>query len=90
MIYKLKLYPQARKDLDQFKRHEPGCFRKAAALLLELEKHPYSGTGRPEQLKYDLTGRWSRRINAEHRMVYRVVDDVVEVHVLSMRYHYKK
>lgn len=45
---------------------------------------------KPEPLKYELAGYWSRRINAEHRIIYSVHDDIVTVYVLSMRYHYVK
>ena len=41
----------------------------------ELEKHPFTGTGRPEQLKHKLAGNWSRRINQEHRLVYKILDE---------------
>jgi toxin YoeB len=50
--------------------------------------HPKIGSGRPEQLKYELTGKWSRRIDDEHRMVYTIDEEVVVVEVLKMRYHY--
>ncbi len=89
-MYKLILSPEAKMDLHHFKRSEPSCYRKAAILLDELREHPYTGTGRPEPLKYDLTGSWSRRINSEHRIVYKVLDDIVEVHISAMRTHYKK
>ncbi len=47
---------------------------------------PYDGAGKPESLKFNLTGFWSRRIDQEHRLVYRVTDQ--ELHVLTCRYHY--
>ena len=53
-------------------------------------QHPYIGIGKSEALKYELAGYWSRRINPEHRIVYRVIDDMVEIEVLAMRYHYGK
>jgi Txe/YoeB family toxin of toxin-antitoxin system len=43
-----------------------------------------------ERLKYGLSGRWSRRINSEHRIIYKINDDKIEILVLSMRYHYTK
>jgi toxin YoeB len=45
------------------------------------------GIGNPEALRHDFSGYWSRRINTEHRIVYRVVED--EVHVVQCRYHYR-
>ena len=63
---------------------------KITALLKDIAAHPYTGIGKPEPLKYELAGYWSRRINAEHRIIYSVHDNIVTVYVLSMRYHYVK
>ena len=54
----------------------------------ELKSHPYSGTGKPEELKYDLQGYWSRRINQKDRMVYSINDNTVTVEVVSAMGHY--
>ena len=59
--------------------------KKIAELLADISKHPYSGIGKPEPLKYDLTGKWSRRINMEHRIVYSVHEETIEVYVFSMK-----
>ena len=64
--------------------------KKIAALLEDISAHPYVGIGKPEALKYELSGTWSRRINSEHRIISRVLDPVVEVQVLAMRYHYAR
>ncbi len=61
---------------------------KITALLKDMAEHPYTGIGKPEPLKYELAGYWSRRINSEHRIVYSVHGDKLIVYVLSMRYHY--
>ena len=50
----------------------------------------YTGIGKPEPLKYELAGKWSRRINSEHRLIYSVHDDMIEVSIFSMRHHYSK
>jgi toxin YoeB len=89
-MYELILSDKATEDLQYFKRHDALCYKKALSLLEELIKHPYTGTGKPERLRYELSGSWSRRINSEHRIVYTVLEDVVEVCVLAMRYHYRK
>jgi len=57
-------------------------------LLKETLRRPYEGIGKPEPLKESLTGYWSRRINEEHRMVYRKVDSGILV--IQLRYHYEK
>lgn len=55
-------------------------------LIREVQREPYAGVGKPEPLKHALAGYWSRRINDEHRMVYRVQDDVLWI--AQLRYHY--
>lgn len=55
-------------------------------LLAETAKTPFSGTGKPEKLKYNLTGFWSRRIDSSNRFVYSVDDE--NIWVLQLRYHY--
>lgn len=60
--------------------------RKLNGLIKECLRHPFEGTGKPEPLKGDLSGFWSRRIDREHRLVYRVMDNTVEI--LACRYHY--
>lgn len=88
---KIILAPEAFDDLEYWKKtNNQFVLNKIKRLLQDILEHPYSGIGKPEYLKYDLSGKWSRRINSEHRIVYMVHDDEVELHVLSMRYHYKK
>jgi toxin YoeB len=60
--------------------------KKINALIKDIIKSPYDGIGKPEPLKYDLTGLWSRRIDREHRLVYRVAED--DLLIYSCRYHY--
>jgi toxin YoeB len=55
-------------------------------LIQEITRDPFSGSGKPEPLKHGLSGYWSRRINDEHRIVYRVSDDAVLI--AQLRYHY--
>jgi toxin YoeB len=59
---------------------------KITALLQNIRKTPFSGIGKPEPLKYDLSGKWSRRINREHRIIYSIENDTVTVY--SLRGHY--
>jgi toxin YoeB len=60
--------------------------RKINGLLKAISRDPFKGPGRPEQLKYDLAGLWSRRIDREHRLVYKVIDD--QIRIISCRFHY--
>ena len=90
-MYTVSLSDRAKADYAYFR--ESGnlqILRKIVALIGELREHPFTGTGKPEPLKYDLTGCWSRRINSEHRLVYKVDGKTVEVFVLAMRYHYSE
>ncbi len=59
---------------------------KITALLTAICENPYEGIGKPEQLKYSLTGLWSRRINQEHRIVYELLNTRIIIH--SLRGHY--
>lgn len=60
--------------------------RKINALIKECLRSLFEGTGKPEPLKGDLSGFWSRRIDREHRLVYRVTDGRLEI--AQCRYHY--
>lgn len=59
---------------------------KLNRLIREGQRHPFEGTGKPEPLRGDYPGFWSRRIDREHRLVYRVEDD--SLYILQCRYHY--
>ena len=59
---------------------------RITALIDSIEETPFLGIGKPEALKYNLSGCWSRRINREHRLIYTVSEDFIEI--LSMRGHY--
>ena len=90
MSYKIAFTPQAIEDLNYWKSTNPKTVEKIKVLLRELQEHPFTGTGKPEALKYHFNGAWSRRINHKDRLVYQVDGDVVTVFVLAMRYHYTR
>lgn len=71
-------------------RTNPAVCVRIKRLLADISEHPYTGIGKPERLKFELAGTWSRRITTEHRIVYQVMEDIIEVEILSMRHHYKK
>ncbi|MBD9145005.1 MAG: Txe/YoeB family addiction module toxin [Bacteroides clarus] len=82
---------QAEKDREYWKKSgNKAIMNRITALLEDIIAHPYTGMGKPEPLKYELAGCWSRRINSEHRIIYSVNDEIITVYVLSMRYHYGK
>jgi len=55
-------------------------------LLKDISRNPYEGIGKPEPLKFNYAGFWSRRIDEEHRLIYRVEDD--EIQIVKCRFHY--
>jgi len=60
--------------------------RKINSLIKECQRTPFEGTGKPEALRQNLSGFWSRRITGEHRLVYKVDNDVL--FIAQCRYHY--
>jgi len=88
MSYELSFHHQALDDITKLKKHDKNAFKKLELLLMELQVHPYSGTGKPEKLKYERTGLWSRRISQKHRLIYTVNDYEVKVFVISAQGHY--
>jgi len=60
--------------------------RRINTLIKETQRNPFEGIGKPEQLKHALSGYWSRRITDEHRFIYKVSEDSIEI--VQLRYHY--
>ena len=87
-MYKLDYTDKAKEDMQRLKREEPKAFLKLGKLREELMDHPQMGTGKPEQLKGDRAGQWSRRITKKHRLIYTINDTEVLVLVLSSYGHY--
>jgi toxin YoeB len=65
---------------------DPKVLKRINRLIKEIQRTPFEGAGKPEPLKENLSGWWSRRITDEHRLVYRVTDGSVEI--AQARYHY--
>lgn len=87
--FRIKIEKSAQNDIDKFyKSGNLSSIKKIEKILLELSENPYDGTGQPEQLKYELSGYWSRRINQKDRIVYRVEEEIVMVFVVSAMGHY--
>ncbi len=80
--------PQAGKDLTFWiNSGNKSILKKIAKLTEAIIEQPYHGIGKPEALKYSLTGKWSRRITDEHRYIYQLEEDVLKIY--SLRGHYK-
>ena len=62
--------------------------RRINSLIRDVQRNGNEGTGKPEPLKHGFQGYWSRRINDEHRLVYKIVDD--EIRIAQCRYHYSR
>ena len=88
MSYSIALLPQAEEDLVYWRQTDPQTVVRIKRLLKDISEHPYSGIGKPEPLKWSLSGKWSRRNNRKDRIVYEVDGDRILVFVLAMRYHY--
>ena len=82
--------PEAHEDYLYWKQNNPVIINRIKRLLAEMIVHPYTGIGKPEKLKFELTGKWSRRINSEHRIIYIVREKENDIYVLALRYHYSK
>ena len=63
------LSPAALEQLDEWKKSDPKILVKIISLITEISSTPFTGTGKPELLKHDLKGKWSRRITQEHRLI---------------------
>ncbi|NEN22293.1 Txe/YoeB family addiction module toxin [Cryomorpha ignava] len=60
--------------------------KRINALIKDISRQPYEGIGKPEPLKHNYRGYWSRRIDEEHRLIYQVNED--EIHIIKCRFHY--
>ncbi len=79
---------EALADIQYWKKSGNKAIQKKIQLLIEdISTNPFTGLGKPEMLKHELKGKWSRRINQEHRIIYEVIDDMIHVH--SLKGHYK-
>ncbi len=77
------------RSFDQFNQwaiEDKKNYLKIVTLIKDIQRDPFSGLGKPEALKHDLSGLWSRRITLEHRLVYSVTDE--EIVIVSCKFHY--
>ena len=74
----------------EWQKQDKKTLKRINMLIKDIQRNCYEGIGKPEPLKGDLRGKWSRRINDEHRIIYKVSDNKVYVYVFSMRFHYAK
>lgn len=74
-------------EYSRWAAEDPKVLDSINSLIKECRRTPFQGTGKPEPLKYDLTGYWSRRITGEHRLVY--MFEAGTLYIVSCRYHYE-
>jgi len=77
---------QALNDLAYWDRNDRRIARRIRQLVEHTQQQPFTGIGKPEPLRYEWSGYWSRRITKEHRLVYQVEGDMV--YIAQCRYHY--
>lgn len=83
---KLVFADEAWEDYLYWQKHDKRMVERINKLIQETQREPFSGVGKPEALKHALSGFWSRRITDEHRMVYRVEKNAMEI--VQLRFHY--
>jgi toxin YoeB len=83
---KITFSDQAWEDYVYWQQTDKNLVKKVNKLIKEIKRTPFEGTGKPEPLKHNLAGFWSRRITEEHRLVYEISED--SILVASCRYHY--
>ena len=87
--YIINLSEKASKDLNKiYKSGDKRSIKKVEKIFEELQQNPYEGIGKPEALKYQYKGYWSRRINDKDRLIYEVREQVITVFVVSALGHY--
>lgn len=83
---KISFLPNAWDDYQDWIKHDKRILKKINQLLEDIQRDPYDGIGKPEPLKHELSGAWSRRITDEHRLVYTL--DKYEINIVSCKLHY--
>lgn len=86
MKRKLIFSDEAWADYLYWQETDRSVLRRINLLIKDILRDPYDGIGKPEPLKHQLAGWWSRRIDTEHRFVYRVTEHAIEIS--NLRYHY--
>lgn len=87
MITIVAFYAKALDDFYEWELTDKKIFKRIKELIKDITRNPFEGIGKPEPLKHELSGYWSRRINDEHRLVYKISDNTL--YILSCKEHYK-
>lgn len=84
---KIVFVKESREDYLYWQLTDNRKLKRINLLIKDIIRDPYSGVGKPEALKHKYSGFWSRRIDSEHRLIYRIVDD--QVQIAKCRFHYE-
>lgn len=85
---KIKFSKNAWEDYISWQFEDKSMTKRINELIKDIQRTPYEGKGKPEALKYDLSGYWARKIDREHRLVYRIEEN--DLSFFSCKYHYDK
>lgn len=85
-MLKVTFYPKALQELFEIANQDKQAFKRIEKILKEIQRTPFEGIGKPEPLRHNFKGLWSRRIDDKNRLVYEVFDD--SICIVSCRGHY--
>jgi toxin YoeB len=85
-VRQIAFHQAAFDDYNEWAITNKKLFERIRRIIIETAKTPFAGIGKPESLKHELKGYWSRRITDEHRLVYKVTDE--QIIIISCKYHY--
>jgi len=83
---KVSIETKALEDISYWIRHDKKMALRIVRLISAIQRNPFEGIGKPEPLKHDLSGAWSRRIDKTHRIVYKIAQK--EIVIIQCRFHY--
>ena len=87
--YFIEVEKLAKKDLEtHYKSGDKASIKRINQIFIELSEHPEVGIGKPERLKFDLSGFWSRQINRKDKLIYKIEENIVTVTIISALGHY--
>ncbi|GAB4532682.1 MAG: type II toxin-antitoxin system mRNA interferase toxin YoeB [Pleurocapsa sp.] len=86
MSRKIVFESSAFDDFNNWAKQDKKVYRKIVTLIKDIDRSPFTGLGKPEALKHDLAGYWSRRIDSEHRLIYKITNE--EIIIVACKYHY--
>ena len=84
---RIAFLPTAFDNFNRWAKEDKKIHGRIVKLIKDIDRSPFSGLGKPEPLKHELKGLWSRRITKEHRLVYKVTEE--EIVIVSCRFHYQ-